>query len=76
MNMKQLKEKFPSWKIYQDPDPECRACKGEGELLIKRGSSPCLCVCLSEPHSEDKRQFMSDIGKAARRVRQKMTKEG
>lgn len=68
-----LQAKYPHWTIRSEPDPEC-SCGGTGErpptpsgLVV-----PCLCACLSEPHSAEKREAMTEIGRAARRAKQKM----
>ena len=79
MTRAELSARFPHWTIRQDPDPDCHACKGGGVLTIpptrirsKPRSQPCFCAVSSEPHSEGKRDFMREVGKAAGRVKREM----
>lgn len=68
-----LKLKYSRYTIRQEPDPQCRGCKGSGELKNKSGDeSPCLCVVLSEPHSDSKRELLRGIGRQARRIRKEL----
>lgn len=71
MNLAELRERYPHWTIRQDPDPDCRACKGKGEIGPTRSglTAPCLCACTSEPHGEPKREMIREIGNAARRIK-------
>lgn len=71
MTADELRQKYPGWEIRQDPDPEHKACRGTGEIVTSRTSAPCFCAVSSEPHSESKREFMREIGKAAKRIRER-----
>lgn len=73
MDKSALQAKYPNFTIRNEPDPEC-SCRGTGERPPSSSGHviPCLCACLSEPHSAQKREAMVAIGRAARRAKREI----
>ena len=48
--LKCLQKKYPEHNIKYEPNINCRACRGQGEITRKIGGErPCICVCVDFP---------------------------
>lgn len=73
-HLERLKQKYPTWKVLSEPDPDCRC--NDGEITTRSGrTQPCLCVCLSEIKNWSRADFCKEVSKAARNALKEMDAE-
>jgi hypothetical protein len=78
MNRAELRERWPEWPIYSDPDENCQCVRKGHPGIVRTATSeqPCLCVCLKDDAAFSRTEFVADVVRAVHRALKPEDTEG